>query len=137
MASPISPNYNVFVVTTSQLTALNELGKDEENKNALASLGGVDGVARQLRTDIMKGIGGSPEDIAMRQAAFGRNVVPDPPFETWISLFLNSFDDFVLRILIVASVVSIVIGSIPAIAEGDTPAEKADSARLGWIDGFA
>jgi hypothetical protein len=137
MASPIIPDFNLFTLTTSQLTALNELGKDEENSHALALLGGVEGVAAQLHVDYVKGNGGRPEDIAIRQAAFGRNVVPDPPFVTWFSLFLGSFDDFVLRILMVAAVVSIIVGSIPQIAEGDTPEEKEKESKLGWIDGFA
>ena len=138
MASPIIPDFNnLFSLTTSQLTALNELGKDEENSRALALLGGVDGVARQLHVDFVKGNGGRPEDIAIRQAAFGCNVVPDPPFESWFHLFLGSFNDFVLRILMLASIVSIVVGSIPAIAEGETPEEKSKNAAIGWVDGFA
>jgi hypothetical protein len=137
MASPVVTEFGGFGVTSTQLQALNELGKDENNKAQLVALGGVEGVSRLLHVDHVKGNSGSAEDVSARQTAFGKNEVPDPPFESWFSLFLGSFDDFVLKILMVAAVVSIVIGSIPQIAEGHTPEEKEKEAKIAWIDGFA
>lgn len=52
-----------------------------------------------------------------RKEAFGENKFPEPPFESWISLFLECFKDAILIILIIAATVSVVIGSIPSISD--------------------
>ena len=137
MTTPVNTEFCGFELTPAKLSALNELGKEEENVRALAALGGVDGVARLLKVDVVKGSSGKLEDVAARQASFGANVVPEPPFESWISLFIGAFDDMVLRILMVASAVSIIVGSIPELAEGATWDDKVKHAKLGWIEGFA
>jgi hypothetical protein len=124
-----------FTLTKGDLGRLHELGKEDECAAALAEFGGVSGVAAGLRTDVVKG--SSEADVAERTAAFGANKVRDPPFESWISLFLGSFDDLVLKVLIVASFISIIVHSIPDLAEGTTTAEKNENAKWGWIDGFA
>ena len=51
------------------------------------------------------------DDIAARLAAFGENRFPEPPFESWWSLFFECFKDAILIVLMVASVVSLAIGT--------------------------
>ncbi len=68
-----------------------------------------------LRTDPEKGI--SASEVEGRKAAFGENKFPEPPFESWISLFLECFKDAILIILIIAAIVSVIIGSIPSISD--------------------
>jgi magnesium-transporting ATPase (P-type) len=124
-----------YKITKADLGKLHELGKEAECADALAALGGTAGVAARLFSDTTKGVPAS--EVEERVAAFGANQVRDPPFESWISLFLGSFDDLVLKVLIVASVVSIIIHSIPALAEGHTDAERNENAKYGFIDGLA
>ena len=133
--SPRSSVSEKYKLTKADLGKLHELGKEAECAEALAALGGTSGVAARLFSDTTKGVLAS--EVQERVAAFGANHVRDPPFESWISLFLGSFDDLVLKVLIVASVVSIIIHSIPDLAEGHTAAERAENAKYGWIDGFA
>ena len=64
------------------------------------------------------------EDLGARVAAFGENRFPAPPFESWWKLFFECFSDVILLILIAASVVSLVVGTI----------EHPD---YGFIDGLA
>jgi hypothetical protein len=124
-----------FSITRAQLGQLHVLGKEEECAAALVALGGTGGVSRALLSDAERGVPAS--SVAVRAAAFGHNVVPDPPFVSWIALFLESFDDMILRILMLASIISIIIGSIPDLAEGATAEERNDHAKKGWIEGFA
>lgn len=84
-------------------------------------------MAAKLLSDPEKGIATS-DDLDLRRRAFGENVLPEPPFESWWSLFIGCFSDEVLLILIAAATVSIIIGSIPAVS---------DHPDTGWIDGFA
>lgn len=90
------------------LQSLNHAQASSGNREALRSLGGAPGVAKLLETDAERGI--ELGTIQTRQDVFGENAVPSIPRKTFWELFLATFEDATLQILIVAAVVSLVIG---------------------------
>ncbi len=74
-------------------------------------------MTKSLQSSPKTGIAGTPADLARRVAAFGENKMPQPPLETWISMFLGCFGDEILILLIVAAVVSIIVQSIPSLSD--------------------
>eukprot|EP00158_Paraphelidium_tribonemae_P002869 Partr_v1_DN25739_c0_g1_i1_m74936 putative ATPase, Ca transporting, plasma membrane len=117
---PVAP----FRMGVRSLGALNVHGKEDENRANLAETGGPEGLCAALASDPVKGISGTKDDLAARVSAFGENRFPEPPFESWWSLFFECFKDLILIILIIASIVSLGIGTW----------EHPDH---GWIDGVA
>ena len=80
-----------------------------------------------LSTHEKKGISKDPSSLEKRIKAFGSNERYEPPMKTFCILFKEALDDFILKILIIASVLSMVIEV--AVAE--------DSKRkTAWIEGF-
>lgn len=112
----------VFGCTARDLLNLNRDGQTEENTAALAAMGGVSDLAAKLHSDPFTGI--DPSMNARRQKEFGLNYMPTPDARTWWSLFVASFEDTTLQILIASSAVSLAVGFY------------SDPAK-GWIEGAA
>ena len=90
-----------------------------QDKKALADLGGVEGVAKQLHSDMKKGLGESEIDsnFAERRAKYGVNRFPQPPTTSLLSFWLESFEDLTMIILCIAAVVSIIVAIITNVLE--------------------
>ena len=94
---------------------------DRKNMEMYNGQGGVEGFARQLEVDLETGLG---EDEAAdgyknRKEKWGLNVLPDPPKESWCSMFIGTFEDLMLQILLVAAVVSLILtAAIPETRNG-------------------
>jgi len=97
---------------------------DVQNAEALAGLGGVEGLSEMLGTDLKEGLEADAAALAERRAAFGSNEMPPPEAKTWLDLFIDSFDDATLIVLIVSAIVSLGVGLY------EDPAK-------GWIEGAA
>jgi len=103
----------------------------QEESNAialLAQMGGKEGVAYALRTDLYTGLGKdevTDEDaLAIRRKEFGSNeLTVKPPIPFW-RLCLDEFADPMIRVLCVAGFASIIAGAI----------ERPED---GWVDGLA
>jgi Ca2+-transporting ATPase len=102
-------------------------GKDDDNRASLKELGGPPGLANALGTSAQSGVASGTVDD--RRARFGANHMPKKELESWWSLFVGSFGDEVLIILIVVALISIGLNSYSH--RDDKPF------NLGWIDGFA
>ena len=116
MSSVIHPDAGLTSVTLEDLAGLNAMQAKEANQRELARMGGHRGLAARLGVDLQ---GGLPKEQAegMRQL-FGDNTFPSPPMKSFLRLFVETFDDKVLMILIVAAVVQIVISQIYPHGEG-------------------
>lgn len=77
-------------------------------KRALAAIKGPQRLAALLDSDISSGIS-AEDDLEFRAREFGRNWMPVPNPKTWIQLFIDSFDDTTLIILIVSAIVSLAV----------------------------
>eukprot|EP01083_Nonionella_stella_P056300 148336_1 len=134
-----------FLFDVDDLSYLMSYFQEEASAiSILAQMGGVEGISYALRTDMSSGLGkdeikgeGDVDDeeeedddeesdnaLAYRQSLYGSNSVTEkPPIPFW-SLCYDETKDPMLRVLIVAGVVSIVTGAF-------------QHPKNGWIDGLA
>jgi P-type Ca2+ transporter type 2C len=113
-----------FAINRTELASLNQDQMTDANKIALKKRGGVEALAKALNVDIDKGLLKEEGDqqYSTRRQVFGSNVYPEPPIKTWCALFIESFNDPTLLILLVAAAVSLVVGFI-------------EHPEQGWIEG--
>jgi len=62
-----------------------------------------------LNTNIKNGISNDPEDLIEREKIFGNNKKPEVKALTFFQLLVTALNDFTLKILMFAAVLSIVI----------------------------
>lgn len=87
---------------------INEPQSLPSNLRHLKAAGGVDGLLELLGTNPETGLDEST--VVKRRALFGGNTLPSSPRKTFWELFVDTFDDATLQILIVAAIVSLIIG---------------------------
>ncbi len=93
----------------STLSTINQPQSTSQNlSNLQTSLKGVPGLLTLLQTSSDNGI--STHSLSQRRSLYGSNSLPSSPRKTWMELFIDTFDDETLKILIVAAVVSLVVG---------------------------
>jgi P-type Ca2+ transporter type 2C len=92
------------------------------NLEHLRAAGGVEAVLALLNVDGESGA--SIDSIGKRRELFGSNSLPSSPRKSFWQLFVDTFDDATLQILIVAAIVSLIIGIY------DDPA-------TGYVEGLA
>lgn len=78
------------------------------SQQALQRVGGPKKLAEMLQSDATHGLH-ADDDLEERASQFGRNWMPVPDPKTWVQLFIDSFDDTTLIILIVSAVVSLAV----------------------------
>jgi len=110
----------------SDLGKMIEVGVNLEQRLALFNkAGGVVGIAKELKTDLEKGIPqAEAPHFAERRARFGKNVTPQPPPRTLLSMIMEGLSDKTLIMLCIAATVSLILG----VWENPTS---------GWIEGTA
>lgn len=54
----------------------------------------------------------TPQQVAENRAQFGSNILTPPETDPWWKLYLQKFDDPVIRILIIAAVITIIVGIV-------------------------
>jgi len=106
------------------LASINHPQALEENLKNLQSsaIGGVDGLVSLLKTNADKGV--EVSSVTTRRKLYGCNSLPAAPRKTFWQLFVDSFDDATLQILIVAAIVSLAIGIY-------------DDPTTGYVEGLA
>ena len=92
-----------------ELHKLNSL-MESKSIEELNILGGVEGLAKGLRSDIRDGIKDS--DFDQRKKVYGENILERKPPPSIMALFLEAMQDTTVVILLIAAVVSIIIGSV-------------------------
>ncbi|PON79972.1 P-type ATPase [Parasponia andersonii] len=98
----------------------------EKNLVQLGEFGGVDGVAKVLKTDTERGIlSDVKDDIAQRRKAFGPNTYEKPPTKNFFHFVWEAFKDLTVIILLGCAALSLGFGM------------KVNGAKEGWIDGFS
>ncbi|KAL5554547.1 hypothetical protein UlMin_041948 [Ulmus minor] len=95
----------------------------DHNVSALQQFGGVKGLSAMLKTNVEKGINGDETDLYKRRNAFGSNTYPRKKGRSFWRFLWEAWQDLTLIILIVAAVVSLVLGI------------KTEGLEEGWYDG--
>lgn len=98
--------------------------KDGESSRILAYMGGIYALARALKLDLQTGVitTGNAVDLQKRIVLYGSNVYQAQEPKTLWSFIVESFEDMMLRILIIAAAVSFVV-------------EMIEDYTTGWMDG--
>lgn len=106
------------------LTSINQPQAHEQNLKNLgsSSIGGIEGLLRLLHTNAEDGIVHSSAES--RRKVFGCNSLPQAPRKTFWELFVETFDDATLQILIAAAIISLAIGVY-------------DDPTTGYVEGMA
>ena len=106
----------------------NEYNNSEHNseKYFKEHLRSVEYVGQLFRTDFKNGLSSSnKQDLAWREQRWGNNHLPPEKENSILEHIINCFEDPTLRVLLVASIVSLIIG----VAK--------DGLSTGWIEGTA
>jgi magnesium-transporting ATPase (P-type) len=104
------------------LESINQSQALQANLEHLQTLGDVPKLAERLYTDVEKGIDSKTAEA--RRSHWGTNAMPASPRKDFWTLFVDTFQDATLQILIVAAAVSLAIGMY------DDPA-------TGYVEGVA
>jgi magnesium-transporting ATPase (P-type) len=91
---------------------------------SLEAVHGIQGLLKILKTNERTGINTDDILLVEREAAFGKNFHIAKPLKSFCALVWEQLQDFILKILILAAMISLVIGIIE---------EPAD----GWMEGAA
>lgn len=77
----------------------------------VVNFGGAAGLAAKLKSDLIRGISGSKEDIEERIRVFGCNSTPDVTPKTLWQLMWEALQDPILIVLMIAATISLVLGA--------------------------
>ena len=100
---------NSFGLSRYQLMELMSQRR-QEAVDRVNEYGGVEGIGKQLETDLKSGISGTAGELETRTTTFGENVIPSIPAKSFIALCWDAIQDKTLLILIVAALLSIILG---------------------------
>jgi len=119
-----------FRATKKELMDLAQKGRERdefcEELEYVQELGGISFLTEKFGVDFTRGISNS--EVEDRKAQYGSNEKKAIPPKSFLSLVWEALEDFTLRILCVAAVVSIAANVATA-----SPSDRSHA----WIDGFA
>lgn len=116
---PVAVPVGEYGIATELLTSMTR----DQDISALQGYGGVKGLSNMLKTNIDKGIGGDDVELHSRRDAFGANTYPRKKRRSFWMFVWDAWQDKTLIILMVAAVVSLVLGI------------KTEGLKEGWYDG--
>lgn len=103
---------------------------ERKDLGKLAELGGVEGIARRLQSDLEGGI--QAESAPLREQLYGKNELWKKEPVTFLEFFLEALSDKIIIILGIAACISIIFGmTLPDPHSGNVERSK------GWIEGTA
>ncbi|KAE7997503.1 hypothetical protein FH972_002134 [Carpinus fangiana] len=118
MTSPSTPTGD-YAIDLEKLASMTR----DHNLSALQEYGGVKGLSELLETNLDKGINGDETDLLRRRNSFGSNTYPRKKGRSFLRFLWEAWQDLTLIILIVAAVVSLILGI------------KTEGPKEGWYDG--
>ncbi|GMF17371.1 unnamed protein product [Phytophthora fragariaefolia] len=120
--APSSP----YGISVEEIRKLNQDQMTEANLEELKRIGGVAALATMLCVNTEHGLPRSEIDtnFMVRRELFGKNVFADAPMKGLFRLFVESFQDTTLIILIIAAIASMVTGYM-------------EHPETGWSEGVA
>ena len=109
--------------------------EEDEAQSILAQMGGVEGIAYALRTDINNGIGideikddlTKKESFDIRKEKFGSNTLTKKEAEPFWRLCLDELGDPMLQVLIVAGIIALIVGIVKVFK---------DKEKSAWVEGM-
>eukprot|EP01038_Epipyxis_sp_PR26KG_P006057 gene6057-8339_t len=117
------PQSNSKELTQAVLDSLNVPQGKNENRASLSSLGEVEGFMRMIGVNPEKGL--TKAQVTSLRTKFGDNKFPESPLVGFFELLFNALSDTTLVILMIAAVISLIIGVL------------FEDKQTGWIEGAA
>ncbi|GET87615.1 P-type ATPase, putative [Leishmania tarentolae] len=132
MSSSKATLESAFAIHPETLHELISDGGQDASKR-LARIGGLKGLAAQLKTDLVRGIDSTDmKAMAQRREWFSANELPEAEEASFMDMVWESLEDRMVQILIISALVSLVLGlTVP-----DQDTGLVDYAH-GWIEGTA
>ncbi|OHT02234.1 calcium motive P-type ATPase [Tritrichomonas foetus] len=98
-------------VTKEVILEIFERSGSENAGKAFIEAGGLAPYVEAFETDLETGLSQIEKDnnFTERREKWGINVLPDPPKEHWCRMFINCFEDLMLRILIISACISLIL----------------------------
>jgi len=116
-----------FGISSSQLRELFEQPKENAVETLNSRYGGEEGIASAVHVDPTRGLASDDtNDLSTRAEWFGANRVPIPKQRGLLLLMWDALHDVTLVILLVAGLVSLIVGLV-----------FGDDKATDWIEGFA
>jgi len=129
---------NFFKITFQQIDKFFESymkGKRDLEVEEIKQHGSTEGLLEKLKSNPSAGLSGTikmnkiiPDDEIQRINEFSDNLKIEAPLTTCCQHAIDALKDLMLQLLIVAAIVQIILGSIPAISED--PSKE-------WVEGFS
>ncbi|GAM20513.1 hypothetical protein SAMD00019534_036880, partial [Acytostelium subglobosum LB1] len=111
------------------LKTLGSLVDVPKNPDLLKEIGGPQGLADGLKSSLKDGLPNEQNSTETNRVhIYGKNILPPPPHTPLWRIVLDALSDHILILLIVAAVVSIILGAVPATSEDP---------KIAWVDGVA
>ena len=114
-------------ITPEKLSGLFDMIKISDgtsHKELVDELKGTSGLCQILKIDPKVGVSQNEEEIKSREEHFGNNEPITKPLKTFLELVWEQLQDLVLQILIIAAIISLVIGMVTHPEDG-------------WLEGCA
>ncbi|CAF1067728.1 unnamed protein product, partial [Didymodactylos carnosus] len=126
-----------YKITLQELELLMQTRGREGMEILQNAHGGIQGVGEKLKTNIISGLSGDPDDITKREQAFGRNEIPPKPPKTFFRLMFEAIQDVTLIILIICAVISFGLSFYHPDSDSFEEDSKQKEANVEWIEGAA
>ncbi|KAK9356401.1 hypothetical protein V1505DRAFT_369855 [Lipomyces doorenjongii] len=124
----------LFGVSPKQLGLINH---ESQSLYVMQELGGIDGIATKLNTDLQSGLS-VEEDFSARETVYDKNVLPDKSSTPLWKLMLIALSDKMLILLSIAAVITFALGMYETFG---TPTEYDKQGnpmpKVDWIEGVA
>ena len=120
-------NMEKMTVDRNILNSLNEPQEKKSNFDKLNELGGVDAFIAKYFVESNQNYlenGLLNSQVETYRALFGENLFPETPIDSFLTLFIAALTDPILLILILAAVVSLIVGLV-------------EEPEHGWTEGVA
>ncbi|OHT05277.1 calcium motive P-type ATPase [Tritrichomonas foetus] len=101
-------------VTVESILQVFERSGSENAGKLFQENGGIQPYIDAFGTDIEHGLSQSEKDnnFQERREKWGVNILPDPPKQSWCSMFIECFGDLMLKILLISAILSIILASV-------------------------
>ena len=102
---PITPT-DEFNISRQDLECLMQIHNHDGIKELNETFGGLHGLEKKLRTNLLTGLTGDSLDLLNRKKIFGRNEIPKKSTKSFIRLMFEAVQDVTLIILIICALIS-------------------------------
>ncbi|KAH0793266.1 calcium-translocating P-type ATPase, PMCA-type family protein [Histomonas meleagridis] len=98
-------------ITTESILNMFERNSSKETVDRFLQSGGIQPYLNRFKTDLKNGLPDDEQFLEERRREWGENKLPPPPTKSWCRMFIKTFEDLMLKILIVSAIVSLILTS--------------------------